>query len=211
VTGNTVIDALLIARETALGVPRDLWSRELGAPLHERLEQAGDTPVVLITGHRRENFGERFAELCRAIRELALAHQGWTFIYPVHLNPNVRGPVFAVLDGLENVFLIEPLDYLPFVRLMDRATLILTDSGGIQEEAPSFGKPVLVMRDVTERPEAVEAGVARLVGTDRQRIIDNVRILLEDTAAYRKMAAARNPYGDGHAADRIVRALTNRE
>lgn len=205
VTGNTVIDALLLARETTV--------RQSGpeieavfAPLL-RASLASDRPVVLITGHRRENFGESFEELCAAIRELALRHLDWLFVYPVHLNPNVRQPVFRILSSLANVHLIEPLDYLPFVRLMDRATLILTDSGGIQEEAPSLGKPVLVLRDVTERPEAVEAGTALLVGTDREKIIAHVELLLGEPARYERMSSTRNPYGDGRAAERIVRII----
>jgi UDP-N-acetylglucosamine 2-epimerase (non-hydrolysing) len=162
---------------------------------------------VLITGHRRENFGEGFDNICRAIAELAVRFDDTLFIYPVHLNPNVQAPVRATLGEIPNVRLIEPLPYLPFVRLMDAATVILTDSGGVQEEAPSLGKPVLVMRETTERPEAVEAGTVRLVGASRERIVGGVGELLTDAAAYDAMARAHNPYGDGQSSPRILDAI----
>lgn len=203
VTGNTVIDALLIARAKVKKLPPETWHTTIGAELVRRI-QARAGRFVLITGHRRENFGQGFLDLCHAIKHLALAHPDWLFVYPVHLNPNVLEPVHAILSGLDNVRLIEPQDYLPFVWLMDHCDLILTDSGGVQEEGPSLGKPVLVMRDVTERPEAVDAGTVKLVGTDPQRIIETVEYLLQDEAAYRVMATAINPYGDGLAAGRIV-------
>jgi UDP-N-acetylglucosamine 2-epimerase (non-hydrolysing) len=162
---------------------------------------------VLITGHRRESFGGGFESLCSAIRELAGRHPDWRFVYPVHLNPNVQEPVGRILGGLSNVALIEPLEYLPFVWLMDSADVILTDSGGIQEEGPSLGKPVLVMRAVTERPEAVEAGTVMLVGTERAKIIEGMERVLLDRELYRRMSRAHNPYGDGKAAGRIADIL----
>jgi UDP-N-acetylglucosamine 2-epimerase (non-hydrolysing) len=198
VTGNTVIDALLDVASR----PYDFNAGPLaGLPLHKR--------IVLITAHRRESFGQPFRNLCQAIRELALEFEsdGVHFVYPVHLNPNVRRPVAEILSNLTNLSLLDPLDYLCLVQLMKRSTLILTDSGGIQEEAPSLGVPVLVMRDATERPEGVEAGVVRLVGTSRQRIVDEAQSLLRDPAARRAMATKANPYGDGSAAARIVAAL----
>ena len=164
---------------------------------------------MLVTGHRRENFGEGFEQMCRAIAELA-ARGDTQVVYPVHLNPNVQEPVKRILGGVAGVHLIEPLDYLPFVFLMSRAHLLLTDSGGIQEEAPSLGKPVLVMRDTTERPEAVEAGTVRLVGTDRARIVAEASRLLDDAAAHAAMARAHNPYGDGRAAARIAALVAGR-
>ncbi len=162
---------------------------------------------VLITGHRRENFGEGFENICRAIARLAEAHPDTGFLYPVHLNPRVRAPVNAILSGRDNALLTEPQDYRRFVALMDRAHLILSDSGGGQEEAPSLGKPGLVMRDVTERPEGVAAGCAELVGADEARIVARVDALLTDPAQHARMARAQNPYGDGRAAGRIVAAL----
>jgi UDP-N-acetylglucosamine 2-epimerase (non-hydrolysing) len=201
VTGNTVIDALLTVAEREYD-----WA---GGPL------AGLPPngrFVLITAHRRESFGEQFRQLCLAIRDLAreFGPDGLQFVYPVHLNPNVRKPVGEILAGAPNVTLLEPLDYLPLVQLMKRSTLILTDSGGIQEEAPSLGVPVLVMRETTERPEGIEAGVVRLVGTSRERIVAEARRLLSDPAEHAAMATRVNPYGDGHAAGRIVRAILER-
>lgn len=188
VTGNTVIDALIIARE--------------------KVQKTDDGKRrVLITGHRRENFGEGFEHMCTAIKKLAEEFSDVEFIYPVHLNPNVQEPVKRILKGLDNVKLIEPQSYLPFVGLMDEAYLILTDSGGVQEEAPSLGKPVLVMRDTTERPEAVTAGTVKLVGTNADDIYREAKKLLSDEAAYKQMAAATNPYGDGHAVERIVEIL----
>ncbi len=199
VTGNTVIDALHYAvgrikasRPDVPGVPREL------------LAGGDQRPMVLITGHRRENFGQGFESICQAIAELARRFPQAVFVYPVHLNPNVREPVFRLLAGLDNVLLIEPLNYLPFVAMMERATVVLTDSGGVQEEAPSLGKPVLVMRDTTERPEAVEAGTVKLCGTDPKAIVEGVTTLLSDPAAYAAMAAAVNPYGDGKATGRIL-------
>lgn len=173
---------------------------------------SGDGRLVVVTVHRRESFGEPLRAMCRAIRELALqfANEGVHFVYPVHLNPQVRRPVHELLGGLSNVHLLEPLDYVSFVHLMKRATLILTDSGGIQEEAPSLGAPVLVMRDVTERPEGVEAGVVRLVGTTCAGIVEAARLLLRDAAQRNAMATGANPYGDGRAAARIVAALLER-
>src|SRR5690606_20209099 len=185
------------------------FAERIGAEPHRRFA----TPAgrrILVTGHRRENFGASFEALCRAIRELARRHPDWTFVYPVHLNPNVRRPVFEMLTGLDNVFLIEPMDYLPFVWLMERSDLVLTDSGGIQEEAPSLGKPVLVMRAVTERPEAVAAGTVRLVGTDEVRIVEGAEPVLGEPAVYEAMARAHNPYGDGRAAQRIHATLRQR-
>lgn len=202
VTGNTVIDALFLARAR---LRRD---RALEAAIAERFAfLSRERRLVLVTGHRRESFGAGFESICRALAELARRHPDIEILYPVHLNPQVREPVFRILGGLPSVHLIEPVDYLPFVHLMDRAHLIVTDSGGIQEEAPSLGKPVLVMREVTERPEAVEAGTVRLVGTDFARILEETGRLLTDAAAYRRMATAVNPYGDGRAAERIERAL----
>jgi UDP-N-acetylglucosamine 2-epimerase (non-hydrolysing) len=202
VTGNTVVDAL------AQVVAKLDGSRELRASLDERFAFLdGHTRIVLVTGHRRESFGGGFERICEALRTVASRFPETGIVYPVHLNPNVREPVHRVLGGVPNVHLIEPVDYLSFVYLMDRATLILTDSGGIQEEAPSLGKPVLVMRDTTERPEGVAAGTVRLVGTDVATITSQVTLLLTDADAYRAMSAAVNPYGDGRACARIVAAL----
>lgn len=209
VTGNTVIDALLIVRKKVQQMPIAAWHAMIGASLCERIVRR-NSRFVLITGHRRENFGQGFVDLCNAIRELALIHPDWLLIYPVHLNPNVQKPVLEILSGLPNVHLIEPLEYLPFVWLMDQCDLILTDSGGIQEEGPSLGKPVLVMREVTERPEALEAGTVKLVGTDKQRIVEAVEQLLSDDNAYRAMANAANPFGNGTAAQQIVSAIKQR-
>lgn len=202
VTGNTVIDALHFAaakvRENAPAIP--------GLP-SKLLNGGGCKPVVLITGHRRENFGESFENICHAVSKLSKTFTDTAFIYPVHLNPNVRKPVFDILSGHDNIFLIEPLSYLPFVALLDRCRIVLTDSGGIQEEAPSLGKPVLVMRDTTERPEAIEAGTVRIVGTDKKKIFDSVSALLTDQHHYESMSRAVNPYGDGKACQRIVQVL----
>ncbi|MBI3764703.1 MAG: UDP-N-acetylglucosamine 2-epimerase (non-hydrolyzing) [Chloroflexi bacterium] len=195
VTGNTVIDAL---RTIVARAPEHANGRRALVPPGKRL--------VLVTAHRRENFGEPLANICAALREIA-ARPDVYLIYPVHPNPNVRGPVYAALDGLPNVSLLPPLDYLEFASLMSRAHLILTDSGGIQEEAPGLGVPVLVMRAVTERPEAVEAGTARLVGTASRTIVAEASRLLDDPAAHAAMARAVNPFGDGRAAERIVSIL----
>jgi UDP-N-acetylglucosamine 2-epimerase (non-hydrolysing) len=202
VTGNTVIDALFIALEKVRQNPPAI--PELP---QELLEGPGDSGMVLITGHRRESFGRGFDDICRAIKTLAGRFGETAFVYPVHLNPNVQKPVYEMLSGLNNVHLIEPLSYLPFVALMDRARVILTDSGGVQEEAPSLGKPVLVMRDTTERPEGVDAGTVKLVGADCDKIIDSVSTLLTDSKAYDAMAQATNPYGDGRACERIIKAI----
>jgi len=209
VTGNTVIDALLMVRDKVAKYPASHWRGQLGEQLFGRI--IDDTrKLILITGHRRENFGQGFIDLCTAIRELANRHPDWDLLYPVHLNPNVQKPVYELLDGVSNVHLIEPQDYAPFVWLMDQSDLILTDSGGIQEEGPSLAKPVLVMRDVTERPEAVDAGTVKLVGTDTDTIISQVEDLLENQSLYEKMSRAHNPYGDGKACSRITDILYQR-
>mgnify|MGYP003583060773 CR=1 FL=1 len=202
ITGNTVIDALLEIRRR---IKSDIFLQEKFAKTFNFIDP--DKRVVLVTGHRRENFGQGFENICRALVEIAKTHPDVQIIYPVHLNPQVREPVNRLLAQVDNIHLIEPLDYLPFVYLMDRASIILTDSGGIQEEAPSLGKPVLVMRDTTERPEALIAGTVRLVGTDAERICREVHILLSDQDAYETMAFAHNPYGDGEACQRIAQAL----
>ena len=204
VTGNTVIDALLWVRERVAGVDPATWRVAYGSAWEAF---TGDRPLVLITGHRRESFGDGFDRICTALHTLAGRHPDVAFVYPVHLNPNVQKPVRAVLSDVPNVHLLDPLDYAPFVRLMDRSTLILTDSGGIQEEAPSLGKPVLVMREATERPEGLEAGTVRLVGTDTDAIVTGVERMLVDPDAYAAMQRAHNPYGDGHAAERIAGIL----
>jgi len=162
---------------------------------------------ILVTGHRRENHGEGFIHICKALKTIALNNPKVDIVYPVHLNPNVQKPVKALLNDIENVHLIEPLQYEAFIYLMDRCSFIITDSGGVQEEAPSLGKPVLVMRDTTERPEALEAGTVKLVGTDMNKIVMEAQKLLDDTNAYRQMAQAHNPYGDGNACERIVYAM----
>lgn len=204
VTGNTVIDALLqvdarLSDDALLASRMDAMFPFLDA----------DRRLMLVTGHRRENFGEGFERICAAIAAIA-RRDDVQIVYPVHLNPNVQEPVKRHLSGLGNVHLIEPLDYLPFVHLMRRCHLILTDSGGVQEEAPSLGKPVLVMRDTTERPEAVDAGTVRLVGTDHNRILADVGRLLDDVGAYAKMSEAHNPYGDGKASARIAALISER-
>ncbi len=206
VTGNTVIDALLIVRDMVSAFGEDHWREHFGEKLYERISDPA-RKLILITGHRRENFGQGFIDLCTAIRDLAKAHPDWDLLYPVHLNPNVRKPVFDILAGLDNVMLIEPEEYAPFVWLMDHSDMILTDSGGIQEEGPALGKPVLVMRNVTERPEAVEAGTVKLVGTDREKIVLGVEQVMLNRDTYIAMSHAHNPYGDGHAVPRIIEAL----
>lgn len=213
VTGNTVIDALYMV------VDKIKQDQKLGSQLAQNILAAGydvnrlnhDKKMVLITGHRRENFGDGFINMCTAIKDLTQKYPDVDFIYPMHLNPNVRKPIHEVfgedLSGLGNMFFIEPLEYLNFVYLMEKCNIVLTDSGGIQEEAPGLGKPVLVMRDTTERPEAVDAGTVKLVGTDYQKIVDNVSRLLDDTEYYNTMSKAVNPYGDGKACERIVNKL----
>lgn len=202
VTGNTVIDALLdvVSKLEATPELQNYMAKEFAF-------LRPDSQLVLITGHRRESFGGGFERICEAIARVAEANPEVDLLYPVHLNPNVREPVHRLLDNLDNVHLIEPTDYLPFVYLMNRSSVILTDSGGIQEEAPSLGKPVLVMRETTERPEAVEAGTVRLVGTEVDRISGELDKLLNDKAAYEAMSFAHNPYGDGSACERILAAL----
>lgn len=213
VTGNTVIDALYMVVEK---IKND---KKLEKELEDILRQAGydvnrlsnGKKLVLITGHRRENFGDGFISICKAIKTLKQKYPNVDFVYPMHLNPNVRKPIHEVfgrnLTTLENMFFIEPLEYLSFVYLMEKSTIVLTDSGGIQEEAPGLGKPVLVMRDTTERPEALDAGTVKLVGTNYDEIIWEVGTLLEDVAAYEKMSKAVNPYGDGIACERITETL----
>lgn len=213
VTGNTVVDALYWVVENIKN--NKLINEKLKSIISksgyntERLEN--EKKLVLITGHRRENFGDGFINICSAIRDLKNKYQEVDFIYPMHLNPNVRKPIHEVfgedLSNLGNMFFIEPLEYLSFIFLMEKSTIVLTDSGGIQEEAPSLGKPVLVMRDTTERPEALTAGTVKLVGTSYDKIISEVSTLLDNTAAYEKMSKAVNPYGDGLACTRIVNAL----
>ncbi|MFL9556555.1 non-hydrolyzing UDP-N-acetylglucosamine 2-epimerase [Acinetobacter baumannii] len=199
VTGNTVIDALLQVKDKV----------EQDQQLIQNFEQEfnfldKNKKMILVTGHRRENFGQGFLNICTALAQLAKKYPNVQIIYPVHLNPNVQQPVNELLTGISNIHLIAPQDYLPFVYLMNQSFLILTDSGGIQEEAPSLGKPVLVMRDTTERPEAVEAGTVRLVGTDVNRIVELVTQLLDDQKLYAGMASAHNPYGDGTACQKII-------
>lgn len=205
VTGNTVIDALLMAVDIIEKKPHIKTAIE--DELRDKGYAMGNRPYILVTGHRRENFGEGFLNICKAIRQIAEEHPEMDIVYPVHLNPNVQKPVYELLSGTPNIYLVKPLDYLPFVYAMQHSTLLLTDSGGVQEEAPSLGKPVLVMRETTERPEAVEAGTVRLVGTDVAAIVGNVHELLHDPEVYRKMSESYNPYGDGHACERIVDAL----
>jgi UDP-N-acetylglucosamine 2-epimerase (non-hydrolysing) len=202
ITGNTVIDALL---DVVNLVRTDTSLQQQMAERFGYLDPA--KRMILVTGHRRENFGEGFEQICMALKRIAAAHDDVEILYPVHLNPNVQEPVKRILSGQQSIHLIEPLDYLPFVYLMDRSSLIITDSGGVQEEAPSLGKPVLVMRDTTERPEAVAAGTVKLVGTNAERIFVEASKLLDDTQEYAAMALAHNPYGDGMAASRIVEAL----
>lgn len=202
VTGNTVIDALLHVRER---LATDAELREDAQRMLPKFDSS--RRLVLVTGHRRESFGDGFERICAALAQIARTRPDVDVVYPVHLNPSVREPVNRLLTGIVNVHLIEPLDYLPFVSLMDRAHLILTDSGGIQEEAPSLRKPVLVMRETTERQEAVDAGVVRLVGTDVRAIVEGVTQLLADHDAYAAMSRGDNPYGDGHACERIAGTL----
>ena len=216
VTGNTVIDALYWV------VDKIKNNKELDNELESVLSKAGydvnrldnGKKLVLITGHRRENFGDGFINMCTAIKDLTIKHPNVDFVYPMHLNPKVRKPIHEVfgedLSGLKNMFFIEPLEYLSFVYLMEKSSIVLTDSGGIQEEAPGLGKPVLVMRDTTERPEALNAGTVKLVGTDYNKIVNEVSSLIDDKAAYEKMSKAVNPYGDGLACGRIVNALLYR-
>lgn len=213
VTGNTVIDALYwvvdkIKHDASLAQQLDAELQRAGYDV-ERL--SGGRKLVLITGHRRENFGDGFIHMCTAIKDLTQRYPQVDFVYPMHLNPNVRKPIHEVfgqdLSGLGNMFFIEPLEYLSFVHLMEKSHIVLTDSGGIQEEAPGLGKPVLVMRDTTERPEALTAGTVKLVGTDYDKIVSAVSTLLDDEAAYQAMSRAVNPYGDGKACGRIVETL----
>jgi len=207
ITGNTVIDALLMIRDKLAEVDPSVWAQQYGAALPGIKDKS--TRIILVTGHRRENFGQGLCDICRALTRIVESFPDITIIYPVHLNPNVQKPVLSLLTGYKNIHLIEPLEYGPFVFLMNRSHIILTDSGGIQEEAPSLGKPVLVMREVTERPEGVEVGTALLVGTDPEKIFANISRLLTDDSLYDQMAQNHNPYGEGKAAARIVSILSH--
>lgn len=203
VTGNSVLDALLWVRDKVS--QQSDWSDYLGEGIQNRINQ--NKKIILITGHRRENFGEGFKNTCTALKMLAERNPDWHFVYPVHLNPQVQKPVNELLSNTPNFYLIKPLEYAPFVYLMDKSYLIITDSGGIQEEAPTLGKPVLVTRDVTERPEGVAAGVVLLVGTDVLKIVNEAESLMHDKNRYAKMSRIRNPYGDGSSAQKIVDIL----
>ena len=205
VTGNTVIDALVMIKEKieSDSVLQDSLSKNF--PFIQEGKR-----IVLVTGHRRENFGQGFENICESLKSLALKNKDVNFVYPVHLNPRVREPVNQLLSNIDNIHLIEPQGYLEFVYLMINSYIILTDSGGIQEEAPALGKPVVVMRDTTERPEAVSAGTVVLVGTDKKKIIDTIDILLNDESKYRKMSMSHNPYGDGTASQKIIQHIINK-
>ena len=199
VTGNTVIDALLWVRERI---------RTERKEYQELRDIDFEKKIILVTGHRRENFGGEFINVCQALKEIAMRHSDSEIVYPVHLNPNVREPVYRILSGIKNIKLLAPLGYEPFVYLMDKVYFIISDSGGVQEEAPSLGKPVLVTRNTTERPEAVEVGTVKLVGTDKDTIIEESEKLLNDKKYYDRMAKIKNPYGDGQACERIIRSLS---
>ncbi len=209
VTGNTVIDALNLALKKITTNPK--LEKQLTTQLQEAVNHTkfiiSCSKFILVTGHRRESFGNGFENICQALKQVALKYPDCHIIYPVHLNPNVREPVKRILSGIENIHLIAPLDYLPFVYLMNKSYLILTDSGGIQEEAPSLGKPVLVMRDTTERPEAVDAGTVKLVGTDVTKIVHEIDQLMQNKSVYEKMSRSINPYGDGNACQRIMKKI----
>jgi UDP-N-acetylglucosamine 2-epimerase (non-hydrolysing) len=202
VTGNTVIDSLLWAVER---------ERANDAPWSEKYKALGDRRMVLITGHRRENFGQGFQDICKAIRRLSDQFPDVEFVYPVHLNPNVQRPVFEILGDRPNIHLVEPAPYPEFVWLMDRSSILLTDSGGVQEEGPSLKKPILVMRETTERPEAMESGAVELVGTSVDKIVERLSTLLNDPVLYARRQIDVNPYGDGHAAERIVELMLKQE
>lgn len=202
ITGNTVVDALLIVSSKLEE------NKHLNITMKNKFKYLdSNKKMILVTGHRRENFGKGFEEICKALVEIATLYPECQIVYPVHLNPNVREPVNRILNNISNIILIEPQEYLPFIYLMKSSYLILTDSGGIQEEAPSLGKPVLVMRDNTERPEAVKTGNVKLVGTDRKTIVENIITLFNDTERYKEMSEAANPYGDGNSSQKIVDIL----
>jgi len=206
VTGNTVVDALLLALNKIKS------DSNLKHNIIEKLQNEGfvfdpKRKIILVTGHRRENFGDGFVNICEALKELALNYPDIDIVYPVHLNPNVQKPVQELLSKISNIYLIKPLEYESFLYLMNESYFIITDSGGIQEEAPSLGKPVLVMRNTTERPEAVEAGTVRLVGTDKNKIVQEAQTLLDNEQVYKQMSEAHNPYGDGNASKRIVKFI----
>jgi len=206
ITGNTVIDALFDVRDNILNqdkIEKDILDSFSYNGINKIVTNKKH-PFILVTGHRRENFGQGFVNICESLRMIAEKNPKYHIIYPVHLNPNVQQPVNALLDKVENIHLIPPLDYLPFIYLMDRAYIIITDSGGVQEEAPSLGKPVLVLRDTTERPEGVTAGTVKLVGTNKDEIVRQTQILIDNSNIYKEMSNAINPYGDGRAAHRIV-------
>ncbi|HFU77654.1 MAG TPA: UDP-N-acetylglucosamine 2-epimerase (non-hydrolyzing), partial [Epsilonproteobacteria bacterium] len=209
VTGNTVIDALFLALEKIQSnnqLESDII-RQLSA-LGYRLKE--DRKIILATGHRRENYGQGFINICMALKEIALNNPSIDIVYPVHLNPNVQKPVKELLSDISNIYLITPLQYEQFIYMMDKSYFIITDSGGVQEEAPSLGKPVLVMRDTTERPEALEAGTVKLVGTDTGLILQEAQKLIDDKETYMQMSQASNPYGDGHACEKIINYLKGR-
>ena len=214
ITGNTVIDALHIALNKIKGNSglQETLKNQITGFGYKNINDLinGTRKLILITGHRRENFGDGFVQMCEAMKEIALTNPDFDLVYPVHLNPNVQKPVNEILGDIENIYLIQPLEYLPFLYLMEKSYLVLTDSGGIQEEAPSLGKPVLVMRDTTERPEAVEAGTVELVGTDKNLIIEKVNTLISNKDYYEKMSKAHNPYGDGKASERIVKTINSK-
>ena len=206
VTGNTVIDALFLALEKIKN------SKNLKNQIKNQIKNFGfeirkDQKIILVTGHRRENHGQGFINICEALKEIALKNPSLDIVYPVHLNPNIQKPVKEILSNIENVYLIQPLQYEQFIYLMDKSYFIITDSGGVQEEAPSLGKPVLVMRDTTERPEAIEAGTVKLVGTNKETIVKEAQKLIDDTISYDVMSKSHNPYGDGKACKKIVEFL----
>jgi UDP-N-acetylglucosamine 2-epimerase (non-hydrolysing) len=206
ITGNTVIDALLMTSSQLGTYPVSYWASQLPDNVALKVQRHSGK-IILITGHRRENFGDGFLNLCSALKKLAEKNPSWLMIYPVHLNPNVQKPVYEILSCCNNILLTQPLPYLHFTWLLNKCDLVLTDSGGIQEEAPSLGKPVLVTRDVTERPEAVTAGTVKLVGTDVNKIMQNITEILTDNSTYQAMSKSINPYGDGKACQRIVDVL----
>jgi UDP-N-acetylglucosamine 2-epimerase (non-hydrolysing) len=208
VTGNTVIDALFLALDKIKN-SKELEQQIINQIQAFRYEIQKDKKIILVTGHRRENHGQGFINICKALKEIAEQNPTFDIVYPVHLNPNVQKPVKEILSNIDNIYLIEPLQYEQFIYLMDRSYFIITDSGGVQEEAPSLGKPVLVMRDTTERPEALEAGTVKLVGTDKYKIIKEAKKLIYDKKEYEKMSKSHNPYGDGKACEKIVDFLRN--